>query len=85
MGKQEKKRQRIYDFLNAEIKQRIFLLKKSFLRKTGTGGLTKKNESEYFSIALPTTIKKDPRTSLRKYGNELKVLETNVMTAINKS
>ena len=53
MSEQEKKRQEIYDLLNAETKPKFqslpytkqrknFLQKKSFLRKSGSGRLNKK-------------------------------------------
>ena len=76
MSEQEKKRQRIYDFLNAETKQKFLclpyikqrkknLLKKSFLRKRGSEGLNKK-QKEGFLTGLATVIKKDPTTSFGK-------------------
>ena len=50
----------------------LFLQKKDVLRKSGSGRLNK-NRKECFLIALTTMIKKDPRTSIRKLINELKV------------
>ena len=96
MSEQEKKRQIIYDFLNAETepeflclpysKQRnfFFLQKKSFLRKKAVEDWTKKKWKEGFSTALATAIKNDPTTSIRKRVNELKVHEKNVRTAIKQ-
>ena len=72
----KKKRQRFYDLLNAEASgsffvysiqsKELFLLKKSFLRKRGSGRLNKKRK-EGFLTALTTAIKKDPTTSIRKH------------------
>ena len=82
---QEKKRQRIYDSLNAETKPKFLrqpyskqkkkiLLKKSSPRKTGSGGVNKKLKEDFLT-ALATVIKKAPTTSMRKHANELKVHE----------
>ena len=101
MSEQEKKRQRIYELLNAETKpkkiseiigvslstvykaKKNFSQKKSFLRKSGSGGLNKKRK-ESFLTALATAIKRDPTTSIRKHANELKVHEKTVRTAIKQ-
>ena len=90
MSEQEKEQQTIYDLLKAETKskflypkQRKNLQQKSFLRKSGSGGLNiKRNEG--FLTALATAIKKDPTTSIRKHANELKVHEKTVKTAIKE-
>ena len=79
----KKKQQRIYDLLNAETKPKFlylpytkqrknFLQEKSFLRKSGSGGLDKK-QNEDFLTALAKVIKKDPTASIKKQTNELKV------------
>ena len=61
MSEQAKKRQRIYDLLNTETKEKFlclpFLQKKSFLRKRCDGGLNKK-ETKGISTGLATAIKK---------------------------
>ena len=68
MSEQEKKQQRIYNLLNAEIKlkflcllyikqRNFFLQKKSFLRKRRSGGLKKKRKEDFLT-ALATAIKK---------------------------
>ena len=69
--------------------------KNRFLRKMEIGGLSQKNEKkgvlenkqmqrkEGILIALATTIKKDPTTSIRKHF-ELKVHEKTVRTAIKQ-
>ena len=46
----------------------------SFIRKRGSGGLTKKRK-EGFLTAFATVIKNDPIMSIRKHANELKVHE----------
>ena len=91
MNEQEKKRQRIYDLLNAETKAKFlclpyaklfflfFLQKKSSLRKRESRELNKKWKE---SVTLATAIKVDSM-SIRKYANELKVQEKTVRTAIN--
>ena len=56
-------------------KKKIYT-EKVFLRKRGSGGLDRKLK-EGFLIALATVIKKNPTTSIRKHGNELKVSEKN--------
>ena len=82
---QEKKRQSIYDLLNAEPKPKFLCLpftkqrkkihrKRVFLRKKGCRGLNKK-QKESFLTAVATAIEKDPTTSIRKYAYELKVHE----------
>ena len=91
MSEQGKKRQRIYDLLNAETKPKFLCLsftkrrkklqKKSVLRKRRSGGLNKKRK-EGFLTALTMAIKKDPTTSTRKHTNELKVHEKTVRTAV---
>ena len=63
MSEQEKKRQRIYDLFDAKTK--IFLQKKSFLRKGGSGGLNKKWK-EGFLTSLATAIKKRPHNVYKK-------------------
>ena len=86
MSGQEKKRQRIYDLIDAETKpkflclpkQRKSLQKKSFLRKSGCGGLNKKWKEGFFFNCSPTT-------SIRKHANELKVHEKIVWTAIKQN
>ena len=95
MSGQEKKRQRIYELLNANTKPKFlcllqtkkifffFLLKKSFLRKRGNGGLNQKRK-EGFLTALATAIKKEPTKSIRKHANELKVHEKTVRIAIKQ-
>ena len=84
MSEQEKKRQRIYDLLNAETKpkflcllytkQRKNLTEIVFLRKKGSGGLHKKRK-EGFLTALATVIKRGPTKSIIKHANELKFHE----------
>ena len=67
----------------------------SFLRKRGSGGLNKKKQNkkkqtnkkkrkEGFLTALATAIKKDPITSMRWHGNQLKDYEKTVRTAIKQ-
>ena len=56
-------------------KQIIFFTDKEILRKSGNGGINlKKKRKKGFLTALATAIKKDLRTSIRKYDNELKIL-----------
>ena len=52
----------------------------NFLKKNGSGELTKKRK-DYFLTALATAIKKDPTTSIRKNANKLKVHEKTMRTA----
>ena len=93
MCEQKKKRQRIYDLLNAKTKPKFICLtytkqkknfyrKKSFLRKRRSGRSNKKRE-EIFSTAL-ATAKKDPITLIRKHANELKVHKKTVITTIKQ-
>ena len=94
MSEQEKKRQRIYDLLNAETNAKVYLStvykgkknilqKNIFLRKRVSGGLNNKRKEGFFT-ALATMIKKNPTTPIRKYANELKVHEKTVGTAIKR-
>ena len=53
MSEQEKKQQRIYDFLDAETKLKFLCLpytkqRKKIYRKSGSEGLNKKNEKKAF-------------------------------------
>ena len=59
------------------------LMKKSFLRKRGSGGLNKKWK-EIFLNAIASVIKKGPPTSIRKHANELKIHEKTLMRAIKQ-
>ena len=93
MSEQEKKQERICDLLNAETKPKILCLpytmkrkkihKKSFLRKSGSGRVNKK-EKKVFLIALAMAIKKDLTASIRKNANQLKVHQITVWTAIKQ-
>ena len=76
MSEQEKKRQGIYNLLNAKTKPKFLVLpytkqrknlqKKSFLRKRRSGGLNTERK-EGFVSAVATVIKKDPTTPIRKH------------------
>ena len=79
MSEQEKKRQRIYDLLNAETKPKFlcqpykkqivfFFTEKELLRKRGVEDWTQKTK-EGFWTALVMVIKMDPTTSIRKYAS----------------
>ena len=94
MSEQEKKLQRIYDLLNAEIRPKFlcvpytkhiifffFFTEKELLRKRWCGGLNKKRK-ESILTALIMAMKKDPSTSIRKHSNGLKVHEKTVRAAI---
>ena len=64
--REKKKRQRIYDLLNAQIKLMfLFLQVNSFLRKSGRGGLNKKRK-EGFLTALAAENKKNPNSVNKK-------------------
>ena len=89
MFEQEKKRQRIYDLLNAETKpkflclpysKQMIFIQKIFYRKCGRGGLNKKWIKSLL-IALAPAIKKDPSNFNKKVSNELKVHERTVSRA----
>ncbi len=95
MSEQKKKRQKIYDLLDAETKSIFFfvpytkqrkkiLLKKNFLRRSRSGGVNKKRK-EGFLTAFATMIKKDPTTSIKNHANELKVYEKTLRTAIKQN
>ena len=87
MNEREKKRQRIYDLLNAETKpeflclsytkHRKFFTETELFKETANGRLNQKRK-ECLLIFLAMVIKKDLTTSLRKLVNELKVLEKTV-------
>ena len=91
MNEQEKKRQRIYDLLNAKTiltflcrpytKQRKILTEKVFF-------LTKRDgwriEQKIEKKALASEIKKGPTMSIRKHAYELEVHEKTVRTAIKQ-
>ena len=62
--------------------RKTFLLKKSFLRESGSEGLT--NKGRDVLTTLVTAINKDPTMSLKKHTNELKVNEKSVWTAIKQ-
>ena len=99
-SEQEKKRQIIYDLLNAETKpkfsclpytkQRIFFFteKDLFEEKRGVEDWTKKKKKKKTKrkllTALATEIKKDPTTSISKHASELKAHEKTVRTAIKQ-
>ena len=53
--------------------RKIFLEKKSFLRKSRSGGLNKKQKG--FLTALAMVIKKDPTMSISKHANESEIEE----------
>ena len=55
----------------------------AFLKKKGSGRLNKK-QKEGFLTAFASVIKKDPKTSIRKHVNELKVHEKTMQTAIKE-
>ena len=71
MSEQEKKRQRIYDLLNAETKPKFVcppytkhrkkLQKKSFLRKRVCGGLNKRRKERYDDLEGPYNVNKKAR------------------------
>ena len=95
MSDQEKKRQRIYDLLNAEIQPKFLCLsyrkrRKNFTEKylfkeQGSERLNKKKKKKKkkgFLTALATAIKKGPTTSIKKHTYELRVHEKTVGTAI---
>ena len=97
MSEQEKKRQRIYDLLNAETKPKFlylpytkqrkkvfFFIEKELFKERGGGGGSNKKEKERLLTALATTIKRGPTTSIRKQSNELKVHEKTVRIAIKQ-
>ena len=90
MSEQEKKRQRIYDLLNAETKPKFLCLaytkeiKKCYRKEEKEGWGTEQNQKKGFLTALATVIKKDPQTSIKKQANELKVHEKTVRTAIKQ-
>ena len=85
INEQEKKRQRIYDFLNAKTKPKFLCLpytkqrKKSFTEKElfneKEEWRVEQKRKECFLIALAMVIKKDPITSIRKHANKLKFHE----------
>ena len=79
MSDQEKKRQRIYDLLNAETKpnflclpykkQKKFLIEKELFEEKGWEGLDqkkKKKRKEGFLTALASVIKNNLTTPIRK-------------------
>ena len=79
MSEQEKKRQRIYDLLNAETKP-FFSTEKGVFKEKWEWKIEQKWKC--FLTSLGTVLKGDPTTLTRKHANELKVLETTVKTAI---
>ena len=93
MSEQKKKRQRIYDLLNADTKpkflylpytnQRKHFYRKSSFKKKGGGGSNKKRKEGFFT-ALDTVVKKDPTRSIRNHSDELKVHKKVVRRAIKQ-
>ena len=75
MSDQEKKRQRIYDLLNAETKKKFLCLpytnlrrkiyRKSFLRKKGNVGLNK-NEKKAFQLLSLRRLRRNPHNINKK-------------------
>ena len=77
MSEQEKKRQRIYDLLNAESNPKFLCLpytnqrkgffsqKKRLLRKMGSGGLNQKRKEGFLTL-FATVFNKDIKTSIRR-------------------
>ena len=82
----EKKRQSIYDLLHAEANSKFLCkpyaklkkLQKKLSQKRRSGRMNKKRKG--FLTAFATAIKKDPRSSIVKHANELKVPEKTVRT-----
>ena len=64
-------------------KEKFFLQKKSFLKKSMNEGLNQKWKKTFLT-ALATVIKKDSIMSIRKHANKLKVHEKTVKTAIKQ-
>ena len=87
--KKKKKRQRIYDLLNVEIKflcRPYTTQRKKFTKKEvfKVKGKLNKKRKEGFLTALATVIQKDPTMSIRKHANELKVHVKTVRTAVKQ-
>ena len=84
-----KRRQRFFIYC-IQIKEDFFLIEKTFLRGTGTGGLNKKTKNKKKTTtkkrkrALATAIKKVYTTSIRKHAKEWKVYEKNVWRAMKQ-
>ena len=92
MSEQEKKRQRIYDLLNAETKPKFlcltytkqrnfFTLKEIFEAK---GVEDKRNNEKKRLLTVLLAASKYPTTSIRKRANEFKVQQKTVKTAIKQ-
>ena len=100
MSGQEKKRQRIYDLLNAEARPKFLCLpytKQSFFVffffffftekqffKEKGEWRIKQKRKEGFLTVLTTAIKKEPITSIKKHASELEVHEKMVGTVIKR-
>ena len=91
MSEQEKKRQRIYDLLNAGTKP-IFLclpytkqwtlfFSEKEIFKEKRGGVLNNKRKEGVLTGFSTTIMKDLATPIRKHPHEFKVHEKTVRTA----
>ena len=81
MSKPSQKKKKFHN--NWSFFLKIYLQKKSFLRKRRRGGL-KKNRKEGFLTALTMTIKGDPTSSIRKHVNELKVHKKSLRRVIKQ-
>ena len=69
-------------FFLLRIKSNEIFLPRAFYGKGGEDWTI--NVKEGFWTALTTAIKKDPKTSKRKHGNELKGIKKTVRTAIKQ-